>query len=162
MGGAPATPLQGSATARVDTWETCARKVSRCVMSHDVRLSICPSVCLSVHLPVCLSVCPSAHLSVCPSACLPICLSVCLSVCLSAECPAPSWGYQCKQVCLCENGGTCHHASGVCACPSGWEGPTCNDSKCVHVCSCVSVYPYVCMSVCTCVCVSIRMLYAWH
>ena len=58
-----------------------------------------------------------------------VCLSVCLSVCSSTECPAPFWGYQCKQTCLCVNGGTCHHANGMCTCPPGWVGPLCNDSE---------------------------------
>ena len=52
-------------------------------LSLSVGRFVCLSLChLSVLRPVCLSACPPARLPVCPSACLPACLPVCLSACL--------------------------------------------------------------------------------
>lgn len=36
------------------------------------------------------------------------------------RCPSGSHGTQCEQRCPCQNGGTCHHITGECACPAGW------------------------------------------
>ena len=62
-------------------------------LSLSIRLSVCPSVCLSLSLPLSVrpsvSLCPSICLSVCLSVSLSIRLSVCLSVCLSVSlCPS--------------------------------------------------------------------------
>uniref|UniRef100_A0A8D3EBW1 Multiple EGF-like-domains 6b n=1 Tax=Scophthalmus maximus TaxID=52904 RepID=A0A8D3EBW1_SCOMX len=54
-------------------------------------------------------------------------LNVC--VCVSA-CPQGFYGLDCQEKCLCLNGGSCDHVSGVCSCPAGWIGPFCNLSEC--------------------------------
>lgn len=35
------------------------------------------------------------------------------------------YGKNCRQRCLCQNGGTCDPATGLCACPEGWTGLAC-------------------------------------
>lgn len=35
-------------------------------------------------------------------------------------CPPGSHGAHCELRCPCQNGGTCHHITGECACPPGW------------------------------------------
>ncbi|KAG8506205.1 Multiple epidermal growth factor-like domains protein 11, partial [Galemys pyrenaicus] len=40
-------------------------------------------------------------------------------------CPPGSHGAHCELRCPCQNGGTCHHITGECACPPGWTGAVC-------------------------------------
>lgn len=54
--------------------------------------------------------------------------SLCLHVSVSA-CPQGFYGLDCQEKCLCLNGGSCDHVSGVCSCPAGWIGPHCNLSE---------------------------------
>lgn len=49
-------------------------------------------------------------------------------MCVSA-CPQGFFGLDCQEKCLCLNGGSCDHVSGVCSCPAGWIGPFCNLSE---------------------------------
>ena len=42
-----------------------------------------------------------------------------------SACPVGFYGKSCLQRCLCQNGGTCDPASGLCACPEGWTGLAC-------------------------------------
>lgn len=57
-----------------------------------------------------------------------VCSLLTSSVCVSA-CPQGFHGLDCQEKCLCLNGGTCDHVSGVCFCPAGWIGPFCNLSE---------------------------------
>lgn len=42
-----------------------------------------------------------------------------------AACPPGFYGRSCRQRCLCQNGGSCDPATGLCACPAGWTGLAC-------------------------------------
>lgn len=46
---------------------------------------------------------------------------------LLAACPSGSYGKGCNQTCSCHNDGSCHPASGLCACTAGWTGPNCTE-----------------------------------
>lgn len=48
---------------------------------------------------------------------------------LLAACPPTSYGEGCNQTCSCRNDGTCHPASGRCACTPGWTGPDCVEGE---------------------------------
>lgn len=41
------------------------------------------------------------------------------------ECKAGFYGVDCRQLCLCQNGGSCDKISGRCLCASGWTGIEC-------------------------------------
>lgn len=50
------------------------------------------------------------------------------SMCVSA-CPQGFFGLDCQEKCLCLNGGSCDHVTGVCSCPAGWIGAACDQSE---------------------------------
>ena len=110
-----------------------------------VRLSNCPSVCLStfylsvypyVSLSICLSICQSVHLSVHMSVCPSVCLSICQSVHLSV----------CPSVCICFRLSN-YLSVFLSICPSTYLS--------VRVSFCLFVRRPVCLSVCLCACLSI-------
>ncbi|XP_066271074.1 uncharacterized protein [Branchiostoma lanceolatum] len=41
-------------------------------------------------------------------------------------CPAGFYGGNCSEVCVCQNGGSCHPFNGACKCPDGWKGRACD------------------------------------
>lgn len=49
------------------------------------------------------------------------------------------YGVDCRQVCLCQNGGSCDKASGHCLCASGWTGIECELGKKI----CYSTYQFI-------------------
>lgn len=51
---------------------------------------------------------------------------------MAIECPTGTYGLNCGSVCVCQNGGTCHHVDGSCTCPAGFIGERCeqSDMKC--------------------------------
>lgn len=52
-----------------------------------------------------------------------------VSVSVFSACPQDFYGPDCQEKCLCLNGGSCDHISGVCSCSAGWIGPLCNQSE---------------------------------
>ncbi|XP_035692840.1 uncharacterized protein LOC118427265 [Branchiostoma floridae] len=41
-------------------------------------------------------------------------------------CPDGYYGGSCRNVCVCQNGGSCHPFNGACKCPDGWKGRACD------------------------------------
>ncbi|XP_019620682.1 PREDICTED: uncharacterized protein LOC109467180 [Branchiostoma belcheri] len=41
-------------------------------------------------------------------------------------CPAGFFGGNCSEICVCQNGGSCHPFNGACKCPDGWKGRACD------------------------------------
>ncbi|KAI8480556.1 hypothetical protein Bbelb_417360 [Branchiostoma belcheri] len=41
-------------------------------------------------------------------------------------CPAGLFGGGCSEICVCQNGGSCHPFNGACKCPDGWKGRACD------------------------------------
>ena len=65
-------------------------------------------------------------------------------VCFPAVCSHGKYGIDCRDTCVCENGGHCDIAVGQCACPAGWVGPVC-EQKCS-----AGRYGLNCMQSCDC------------
>ena len=45
---------------------------------------------------------------------------------LCLACGEGRFGYNCKHLCKCRNGGKCDHVSGTCTCKNGYTGKYCN------------------------------------
>ena len=58
--------------------------------------------------------------------------------------PPGLYGLGCNNTCACQNGGSCHHATGSCTCTPGYTGPQCS-----IICP-VGSYGQNCSSDCTC------------
>lgn len=60
-------------------------------------------------------------------------------------CPDGTFGINCQEKCVCENGAKCSSTNGACICTNGWKGKLCNTRacpedlwgpKCQHPCQC--------------------------
>jgi len=49
--------------------------------------------------------------------------------CVCLACPHGFYGSNCKKACSCKKGQPCNFKTGECHCPSGYEGPSCANSK---------------------------------
>ena len=58
-------------------------------------------------------------------------LGLCEFCSLFSEC-SNSFGQGCSSPCMCVNGATCDHVTGVCSCMPGYQGSTCGQRKLVH------------------------------
>jgi len=48
---------------------------------------------------------------------------------LTTDCESSHYGYQCAQLCNCQNQGICNPVDGSCHCQPGWSGQFCDQSK---------------------------------
>ncbi|KAF7239539.1 Multiple epidermal growth factor-like domains protein 10 [Varanus komodoensis] len=61
------------------------------------------------------------------------------------ECPAGTFGLQCKQRCDCENRARCYHVNGACLCDPGFKGIHCQERMCPE-----GYYGLTCSKRCPC------------
>ena len=62
------------------------------------------------------------------------------------DCRVGEYGPDCKEKCMCENGGMCNIVTGRCTCSPGFLGPTCQETcpegrygdTCAESCPCVN------------------------
>ncbi|KAF0022247.1 hypothetical protein F2P81_025509 [Scophthalmus maximus] len=63
---------------------------------------------------------------------------------LRKGCPSGFYGFQCSEVCRCQNGADCDHMSGRCSCRTGFIGPSC-ELNCPS-----GTFGYGCQQLCEC------------
>jgi len=52
---------------------------------------------------------------------------------LFSECGVGYFGFQCGQLCGCENNAMCNPVTGACTCEPGWSGPLCKQRTYLYI-----------------------------